>query len=166
MTNDPSNDGSAGRDAAGRFVRGNGHGRGRTAGSRNNASLALDELAASEAEGVLRATLAAAVAGDMQAANLILTRIWPARRGRPVRIDLPPIETAADVSRALTALLAGVSEGTITPDEAATVAGLLDLQRRAIETHDLEARIEALEEEEVARHEVDGIDYGAASGWK
>lgn len=166
MLDDPSNDGTAGRDAAGRFVRGNDHGRGRPAGSRNNASLALDELAAGEAEGVLRATVAAAVAGDMQAANLILARIWPTRRGRPVRIDLPAIDTAADVSRALAALLVGVGEGTITPDEATAVAGLLDLQRRAIETQNLEARIVALEEaEEGARHEAGGIDYGSRRGW-
>jgi len=38
-----------------------------------------------------------------------------------------------------------VADGALTPDEAASVATLLEAQRKAIETHDLSVRIAALE---------------------
>jgi len=46
---------------------------------------------------------------------------------------------------AVGAVVAAVGAGTLTPDEAQAVAGILDLQRRAIETANLDARITALE---------------------
>ena len=39
--------------------------------------------------------------GDMAAARIILDRVWPARKSRPVALDLPEIKTAADVVAAL-----------------------------------------------------------------
>ena len=50
--------------------------RGRPAGSRNRATLLLDELAEGEATGILRRTIAAAKRGDMRATELVLSRIW------------------------------------------------------------------------------------------
>ena len=38
-----------------------------------------------------------------------------------------------------------MSRGDLTPDEASTIAGVLDQNRRALETEDLERRIAALE---------------------
>jgi hypothetical protein len=39
-----------------------------------------------------------------------------------------------------------MAEGEITPDEAATIAGVLESKRKAIETVELEARIARLEQ--------------------
>jgi hypothetical protein len=154
----PSN---VGRDGTGRFAPGNRCGRGRRDGSRRNAALRLDDLADGDAEAVLRAVIDAAKSGDVGAANLLLARVWPARRGRPVRFELPPVKSAADVSVALSGLLATVAAGAITPEEAEAVARLLDLQRKSIETANLEGRIAALEEEtEAARHEAGARCYG------
>jgi hypothetical protein len=104
-----------------------------------------DKLMEADAADVVRAVLEAAKAGDMGACRLVLERVAPVRKGRPVVFDLPPVETAADVLAALGAVVQAVAAGELTPDEGATVAGLLDVQRRAIETTDLEARIAALE---------------------
>jgi hypothetical protein len=51
---------------------------------------------AGDAEAVVRAVIDVAKGGDMTAARLVLDRIAPPCRGRPVRLDLPPIVCAAD----------------------------------------------------------------------
>ena len=118
----------------GQFLPGNRRGRGRPAGSRNAASIALDEIAAGEGENVLRQVLQQALAGDLRAAEMLLARIWPVKRGRPVRLQLPAIDTAAGVDAALGTVIGAVAAGEITPEEAGAVAALLETKRRAIET--------------------------------
>jgi hypothetical protein len=98
-----------------------------------------------DAEDVVRAVLTAAKAGDMVAARLVLERILPLRRGRPVAFALPDVQAAADLPAALGAIVAAVASGILTPEEAAAVAAVLEAQRRAIETADLEARVAAIE---------------------
>lgn len=120
---------------------------GRPAGSRNRALAALDAIGAAGAEAVLRKTVEAAQGGDVRAAELLLSRVWPARKGRPVLLPgLPAIEQPADLVRALGRVAQAVAEGTITPDEAQAVASVLEAQRRAVETAELAERIERLEE--------------------
>ena len=114
-------------------------------GSRNRASLLLDRMAEGEAEAVLASVLGAAKHGDMTAAKLLLDRIWPARKGRPVQFDLPEMRTPADLATALGVVGQSVAAGDISPEEGAAVAAILEAQRRAIETAQLEARIAALE---------------------
>lgn len=134
--------------AAGRFRKGkSGNPAGRRPGSRNKALMALDKIGAEGAEAVLRQTVQAAQGGDMRAAELILSRVWPARRGRPVTLArLPAIETPADLARALGAVADAVAAGSITPDEGQAVAAVLEAQRRAVETVELAERIARLEE--------------------
>lgn len=96
---------------------------------------------------VVRAVLAAAKDGDMQATRLVLDRIVPVRKGRPVRLDLPIIESAADVLTALSATVTAMAEGDIMPDEAAVVAGVLETERKAIEMVEFEARLARLEQQ-------------------
>ena len=129
----------------GRFKPGNPGGPGRREGSRNKATLLLDALADGEAETILNKQIEKAKEGDQRAAEFILGRAWPARRGRPVSVDLPPIETAADLVKALGVVASAVAGGELSPEEGDAVASILDAKRRAIETTDVLARIEALE---------------------
>ena len=71
---------------------------------------------------------------------------YPVRKGRPVHLDLPEIETVADLPIALSALLSAMGHGEITPEEAVVVANVVEAKRKAIETVELEQRIAALEE--------------------
>jgi len=121
-------------------------GPGRPRGSRNRSTLLFDALGREDAEQLIRVVKDRAGQGDMRAASIVLARIWPHHRGQPVQLDLPTVETAADIVRAQAAVIAAMAQGEITPDEAAAVAGVLDAQRRAIETHDHERRLLALEE--------------------
>lgn len=143
---------TSGRDHAGRFQPGrSGNPNGRPVGSRHEALRALDSIGAENARGVMQAVVDAAKAGDMRAAEILLSRLWPARKGRPVTLDMPPIRTAADVAAALAEVSAEMSAGNITPEEAGAVAAVLETQRRAIETEDLERRIAALEGKGITR---------------
>ena len=114
-------------------------------GSRNRQTLALDMMAQGEAEAVLRVVVDAAKAGDLRAAEVLLARIWPQGKGRPLPVALPPIGNAADVLAAHTALVAAMGDGRISVEEAAAVCAALEAARRAIMTVDHEARITALE---------------------
>jgi polyhydroxyalkanoate synthesis regulator phasin len=125
-----------------------GNPRGRPCGALNRATLLLDRMAHDDAADVLGAVLGRAKAGDMQAAGLILSRIWQPRKGRPVTLDLPPMQTAADLATALGVVTQAVARGELTPDEAQAVATLLEIQRKTIELVELEQRIAALEAEQ------------------
>ena len=93
----------------------------------------------------MRSVVKAAKRGNMVAAKIVLDRLAPPRRSRPIQFDLPPIADTAGLIAAFAALTSGVADGTLTPDEAASVATLLEAQRKAIGTHDLSVRIAALE---------------------
>lgn len=124
-------------------------GPGRPAGSRNAATLLLDQMANGAANDVLEKMIKAAKGGDMRATELIMSRVWPVRKGRPVSLALPAIKTSADLVVAMGTLADAVAGGEITPDEGAAVTAILEAKRRAIETNDLEQRILALEKERV-----------------
>ena len=62
-----------------------------------------------------------------------------------VRLNMPDIKTGEDVLRAYSAMLKAMSDAHITPDEASTVSGVLDQNRRALETVEIEERIASLE---------------------
>jgi hypothetical protein len=128
-----------------RFEKGAVPGPGRPRGLRNRSTQLLDELGAEGIEEVIRVVNQHALKGNMQAASLLLTRTWPNRRGRPVTLDLPSVETATGLVQAQAAVVAAMANAQITPDEAAAVASVLEIQRRAIETHNHEQRIRDLE---------------------
>ncbi len=118
---------------------------GRPRGARHKTTILAEKLMAEDAESVVKAVIDAARTGDMAAARIILDRLVPVRKGRPVEIELPPVKTAADVLAAMAAVLDHVAGGEISPEEGATVAGILEMKRRTLELVDLEARIAALE---------------------
>ena len=82
----------------------------------------------------------------MQAARIVLDRILPVRKGRPVAISLPALDTPASIVGALDAVAQTMAAGNISPEEAKEVAAVLEVQRKAVETAEIEARLTALEE--------------------
>lgn len=124
---------------------------GRPKGARHVALVALDAIGAAGAETVLQAVVRAAEGGDMRAADILLRRLWPERKGCPVALDLPPMQTATDLAEGLGAVAAAVAGGEISPEEGQAVAAVLEAQRRAIETADLERRITLLESKGTSR---------------
>ena len=135
-----------GRGPGRRFVKGqSGNPAGKPKGARSRVTLAAEALLEGQAEALTQAAIEKALTGDAAALRLCLDRIYPVRRGATVRFDLPPIDLAADLPRAVAEIIKLVGAGALTPDEAALLAGLLDGQRRAIETAELEKRLAAIE---------------------
>lgn len=133
-----------GRKTDGRFAPGNTLG-GRTPGSRNRTTIAIETLLEGEHEALTRKAIEMALEGDVTALRLCLDRIAPARKDCPVSFSLPPIKTAEDAVIASSALLSAVASGEVTPDEAARVMSLLTAHKGLVETCDLEIRIAKLE---------------------
>jgi len=131
------------------FEKGNTFGKGRPKGSRNTSSVIFDEIGYEGIEDIIRLVQQQANRGSLHAAGILLARAWPIPRSHslPVTVDLPAVESAGDVVKANAALIALVAAGEFTPEEASSVGRLLENQRRALETYDIEKRIEALEAE-------------------
>ena len=122
-----------------------GNPRGKPKGSRNRATLAAEELLDCEAETLTRQCIEAALGGDMVAMRLCLERILPPRKGRPITFTLLKMTNSGDLRAAALAILGAVSEGDISPEEAAAVVPLIEGVRKAMETDELSRRLEALE---------------------
>lgn len=118
---------------------------GRPAGSRNKRTLALEEILDGEVEDITRKAVDAAKNGDMFAIKLILDRVLPPVRSRPIFIDLPPLNDISSVSIAQSVIIQAVTAGDLLLDEAEALSGLLEARRRAFEATDLEERIKQLE---------------------
>ncbi len=146
MTEKPTDEPKKPRGPGRRFQPGqSGNPAGARTGSRPKVLLALDALGEGRAEAIIQAMADRAEQGDAAAAQIILSRVWPQRKGRPTPLPLPSVRTAADTTAALGAVVAAVAEGTLTPDEAQSVSAVLEVQRKATETQELERRIVALE---------------------
>jgi hypothetical protein len=119
---------------------------GRPAGSRSKVLLALDALGEGEATDIVRAMVEKAKSGDAVAARTILDRVWPFRKGARLQFDLPEVTKADDLPGAIATVNRQVADGEISPDEGTLIVGLLEAQRKAIETSELAARVAALEQ--------------------
>ncbi len=137
-----NNRAKTGRDDAGRFTTGN---PGRPPGARHKATQAALALLEGEANALSRKAVELALEGDTTALRLCLERIAPPRKDAPVTFDLPAMQCAADAAKAAGVILENVATGELTPTEGAHVMGLIETYRRALETTELEARLEALE---------------------
>ena len=105
----------------------------------------LQTLLEGEGEAITRVAVERAKKGDATALRLCLERLIPEKTDRTVKLNFGTIETAAGVVRALDTLLQAVGCGEITPNEASTLASVLETRRRVIETQELEKRIAKLE---------------------
>jgi hypothetical protein len=127
------------------FEPGNKLGRGRPQGSRNKSTMAALELLHEHSDVVVRKCITETLRGNKMAMKLCMERIVPARRNPPVKLTLPPVNTAAEVANALNVVLKAISSSRLTPEEGLTISDTLETRRRAIETAEQEARIFDLE---------------------
>ena len=130
------------RAAGGRWGRGqSGNPAGRKAGSGVTQRLRT-ELAAHLPE-VIAALVDRAKGGDPSATKLVLERVLPALRPveQPVAITLP----VDDLRGQAMAVLQAIGTGDLAPGQAAQLLAGIGAAAKAVEVHELEARIAALE---------------------
>lgn len=118
---------------------------GKPAGARHRATMLAQEMINGRGPELVNTALDLAAGGDTTMLKLCLDRLVPPRKDAPVKVALPPMESAADIPTAMASILAAVAAGELTPSEAAALAGLVETHRRALETSELEQRITALE---------------------
>jgi hypothetical protein len=115
-------------------------------GTRHRATLWIEAMSEGDREAIIAKVLKLARAGDRVALRMVVDRIEPIRRGRPIAIDLPPIVVASDAVAAMAKIVATASAGKISPTEAMELSAMVDAARKSIELLDVERRLALLEE--------------------
>jgi hypothetical protein len=118
---------------------------GRPRGSRNRANRAMQKLLDGEADALTRNAVELALDGNTTALRLCLDRLLAPRRDRTVPLELPPVEDAGGLAGAMAAIMGAAGKGEISSKEAGGWARLVDIFLKALETHDFEQRLDALE---------------------
>ena len=126
---------------------------GRPPGSRNKTTQVLEQLAEGQAEQIFQKVLEGALAGDVSCQRMLLDRLWPLRKGQPINVDMPPINTPQDVFPAIVSIWKAMREGCLTAEEATALSVVIDRSIQAIQLHDIAKRITALEEARDKRDE-------------
>ncbi len=97
------------------------------------------------ADAIARKVVDMAKEGDISAARLVIERLVPVAKERPIFLPLPDTGSAEGVAEAQNAILQAVAAGDLLPGESSTLAGIVEARRKALETQTLEQRITALE---------------------
>jgi hypothetical protein len=140
----PSN---SGRNSDGTFAKGNNaNPAGKPKGTRHAATRLAEALIDGRAKELVDKAVDMALAGDPTAMRIVMDRLCPPRRERSVSLDMPSIQSAADLITAAAALTDATASGDITPGEAASLSTLVGNVAKAIETVEIVARLAKLEE--------------------
>jgi hypothetical protein len=129
-----------------RFSKGkSGNPKGKPKGARNRTTLMAERLFADEIDDVCKAVVAEAKDGNMQAAKIILERLFPPRKDSPIQIDLPKIENSTDLLKAVGCITDAVGIGQISPSEGEALARIVDIHIKALGLAEFGQRIAVLE---------------------
>jgi Family of unknown function (DUF5681) len=109
-----------------------GNPKGKQKGCKHRVTLLAEQLMADDAESVVRAVISAAQSGDMAAAKLILDRVCPVRRSRPTPFSLPNDGSTPDILELLGSVVKAMANGTLTAEEGASIASVIEVRRKAI----------------------------------
>jgi hypothetical protein len=118
---------------------------GRRPGTKTRKQALVESLFAGEVAEIAQKALEMARGGNVDCIRIVLDRVAPVRRGRPVNFKLPPLREAADIVRCFNEILHSCANGTLTIEEARALASVVEAGTRAIFVSELEYRIERLE---------------------
>jgi len=128
------------------FVPGiSGNPKGRLPGTKTRKQALVETLFEGEVAEIAQKALELARAGNIDCIRMVLDRVAPVRRGRPVNFKLPRVSHAADIVECFNGILRSCANGTLTVEEAQALASVVEAGSRAIVARDLEDRIERLE---------------------
>ena len=135
------------RTTKGQFKNGtSGNPSGRPAGSRNQATLACEQLLEGNAEQLANKAVEMAMKGNINALRLCLERIIPPRKERCINLESKPIRSAQDLPLQFQDITTAITEGQITPGEGESLSNILTSYSTAMERVNLDRRIAELEE--------------------
>jgi len=105
---------------------------GKPAGARNKATVMVQSILERGAKEITEAVVSLAKEGDLAAARLVLERLVPPAKERPIFLALPDTGLAEGIDEAQTAILKAIAAGELLPGEAATLAGIVEARRKAL----------------------------------
>jgi hypothetical protein len=133
------------RLANGCFAKGNPGGPGRPRNPVTAKAGELDRQGVDVAEELMAMTIGKARKGSLEAAEMVLKRVWPARRNRPIELDPAAGDGRLNLLNEQAALAAAMMAGEITPQDAQAATRVFkalqeqmaraDAQRRAAELY-------------------------------
>ena len=118
---------------------------GKPAGVRNKATVMVQSIMERGAKEITDAVVGLAKEGDLSAARLVLERLLPPVKERPISMALPSTDTAGGIAEAQQAILQAVAAGDLLLGEGTALSSIVEARRKAVETLQLEQRITALE---------------------
>ena len=118
---------------------------GRPLGSKNKVTRFLEELVENEGETLTRKLIDLAKTGNLRSLLYCMDRLLPQRRGQPINLELPKIEGVQDIAPAMAAVARAASNGTITPEQASQIVGVLNSFGNALIAADFAVRLENVE---------------------
>ena len=132
--------------ASGRFAKGNPGSPGRPRNPVSTMAGELDRRGVDVAEELMAMTIEKARKGSLEATEMVLKRVWPARRSRPIELDAAAGDGLGNLLSEHAALASAMMDGDITPQDAQAATRVFkalqeqmrraDAQRRAVELHD------------------------------
>lgn len=135
------------KNRKGQFAGGtSGNPAGRPPGSRNKTTLLMEALLEGQAEQLMQKAIDMALAGDAHAMKLVMDRLHPARKDRPIHLTLPRVETLPQISLAFSRAVEAMADGHITPNEGEALANIFAMQANVLANADLDRRVTELEQ--------------------
>jgi len=154
MASPPTPNVPNGRTPNGRFAKGNPGGPGNPHARRiaQFRSAVLGAVTPEDLDEVVRGLLDAAKSGDLAATKLLLDRTLGKATAQKddtetAPLALPALATTKDTVDAMSTILTAMGDGRITAETATKMSSVVELARRTLETHELAARVDALEAE-------------------
>jgi ferritin-like protein len=123
-----------------------GNPKGRPKGSKNQATLLAIAALEGELDAVVRKVIEAAKGGDMVAARLVVDKLIPAAKTRPMAFQLPTLADISGCRQAQASVIAAVAAGDLLPDEGEQLSTLIEHQRKGLEAETILVRLTAIEE--------------------
>jgi hypothetical protein len=124
---------------------------GKPPGTRSYATRFAEALFDHDLELLVKTAIDRALKGDPVALKVCIDRILAPRRHERVFFALPPLATAEDAAKALAAISVAAAAGELAPTEARDLTAPIASFLKALELHDFEQRLQALETAEEAR---------------
>jgi len=100
-----------------------------------------------DAPAIARVVIDAALAGDVQAAGLVLSRVAPVLRAQTERVEFD-FDATAPVTRQVEAVLQAIADGKVAPDVGKQIIEAIGSLSAVRAVDELEKRLAALEEKQ------------------
>jgi hypothetical protein len=125
---------------------------GRAKGSRNRATMLVEQIfdeklfgVDRKADAIISKVIERAVNGDTACIRLCFDRFAPSRKDRPVYFALPKMQEVKDAVHASAVIVDAVAAGELTPSEATDLGKLVESYARALQGAEFEERLSKLE---------------------